>query len=77
LADLINDNVDNDVIVRLDNDTNASDEHMALVLKKAKLDSQSFSQGIGDNQTVTMNFSTQVGSKSQSGIGLFLSGDKK
>ncbi len=74
LADMINDNVDNDVVVRLDDDTDAA-EHMAVVLKKAKLDSQSFSQGIGDNQTVTLNFSTQVGSKTQTDRGLFLSGD--
>jgi len=73
LADMLTRNPDQKVIVRLDDDTDAA-EHMAIVMKSAKLDSQNFSMGIGDNQTVTLNWSTQVGSAAQSGIGIFLSG---
>ncbi|MAF26166.1 hypothetical protein CL634_11445 [bacterium] len=75
LADIIDNNEDQQLVVRLDSDGVASTEHMAIIMKKAKLDSQTFSQGIGDNQTVTLNWSAQIGSKTQSGIGLFLSGD--
>lgn len=76
LSDIINNNVDNDVVIGLKETDDATEDHMRVYLRKAKLDSQSFSQGIGDNQTVTLNWSTQVGSKTQSGIGLFLSGNK-
>lgn len=73
LADIIDNNSDQELIVHMkDNDGGA---HMAVVMKKAKLDSQSFSQGIGDNETVSLNWSAQVGSASQTDVGLFLSGD--
>ena len=52
-----------------------SDPHMNIVMKKAKLDSQSFSQGIGDNETVTLNWSAQIGSSGATDVGLFLSGN--
>jgi hypothetical protein len=48
--------------------------HIAVVLKKAKLDSMDFSNTIGDNKSVSMNFSLQVGSKEQDDVGMFLSG---
>ncbi len=51
-------------------------DHIAFRLKGAKLDSQSYSSSIGDNQTVTMNFSSQIGSSTDSTAGLFLSGVK-
>ena len=73
LADIIDNNSDQELIVHMkDNDGGA---HMAVVMKKAKLDRQSFSQGIGDNETVSLNWSAQVGSASQTDVGLFLSGD--
>ena len=75
LADIIDNNVDQRIVVSLDDEV-GTDDHMKIVMKKAKLDSQTFSQGIGDNQTVTLNWSTQIGSSTQSGIGLFLSGKK-
>lgn len=73
LADIVDSNKDQEVIVTLDDEV-GSDDHMKVVMKKAKLDSQTFSQGIGDNQTVSLNWSAQIGSSTQSGIGLFLSG---
>ena len=44
------------------------------ILKGLKLDSQSFSLGLGDNKTVSLSFSTQIGGPEQSGMGLFMSG---
>lgn len=43
-------------------------------LQKAKLDSQEFSSSIGDNKSVTLNFSCQIGGPSQTDRGLFMSG---
>lgn len=47
---------------------------LAYVLKGVKLDSQSFSSAIGDNKTVTMDFSTQIGGPNDSSRGLFIRG---
>lgn len=44
------------------------------ILKGIKLDSQSFSLGMGDNKTVSLSFSSQIGGPEQSGLGLFMSG---
>ena len=44
------------------------------IVKGIKLDSQSFSLGMGDNKTVSLAFSTQIGGPEQSGMGLFMSG---
>ena len=49
---------------------------MAYVLKNAKLDSHAYSSTIGDNKSVTMNFSAQIGSKAQTTKGLMMSGVK-
>ncbi len=72
LTDIVDRNLDQEIVVHLKDGSTA---HMAVVMKKAKLDSQSFSQGIGDNETVTLNWSTQIGSRTQTDVGVFLSGD--
>ena len=51
-----------------------SSNHMRYILKQAKLDGHSYSTSIGDNKTVTLNFSSQIGSSQQTGVGLFMSG---
>mgnify|MGYP001382358610 FL=1 len=38
------------------------------------LDSESFSSAIGDNKTVDLTFSTQIGGPEQEGVGVFISG---
>ena len=43
-------------------------------LKGLKLDSQSFAGGIGDNKSVTLDFTSQIGGPEQSGHGVFMSG---
>ena len=72
LADIVDRNLDQTCIVTMDPDQ--SSDKMQIILKGAKLDSQSISQGIGDNQTVTYSWSAQVGDKNDSSNGLFLSG---
>ena len=43
-------------------------------VKNARLDSESFSSAIGDNQTVDMTFSTQIGGANDTDNGLFMEG---
>ena len=47
---------------------------MVYDLKKIKMDSQSFSSSIGDNKTVTFDFTCQVGGPEQTDVGIFMSG---
>lgn len=47
---------------------------MSYTMKKLKLESQSFSSSIGDNKTVTLDFSCQIGAPEQSDVGVFMSG---
>ena len=80
LADILGANGDKDQEITVNFAIGALGEDnndMAIIMRKAKLDSQSLSQGIGDNQTVTYNWSAQIGSSSQTGVGLFLSGNKQ
>jgi hypothetical protein len=46
---------------------------LQYILKGAKLDSQSFSSAIGDNKSVTLGFSAQIGGPSDLNKGLFIS----
>jgi hypothetical protein len=50
----------------------ASTPALTYTLKGVKLDSQSFSSSIGDNKTVTMDFSAQIGGASDQNNGLFI-----
>lgn len=43
-------------------------------LKGVKLDATQYSMSVGQNKSVTLDFSQQIGSASQQGVGLFLSG---
>ena len=45
-----------------------------FVMQKAVLDSQGFSQGLDDNETIDLVFSTQIGGSNQTDQGLFYSG---
>jgi hypothetical protein len=53
-----------------------STEADAIVIdfKKATLDSESFSSAIGDNKTVDLTFTTQIGGPEESAVGVFFSG---
>jgi hypothetical protein len=82
LANIIDLDTEHDVIVHMKDGVNEpgtgadarSKDHMSFVMKRAKLDSQSFTSTIGDNESVTLTFSAQLGSSGQTDVGLFMSG---
>jgi hypothetical protein len=57
-----------DIVITLKSDTTSE---MVFTLKKAVLDSQSFSQGLDDNETVDLTFSCQIGGSTTTAQGLF------
>ena len=54
----------------------ASETEASLIIdfKGAVLDSESFSSAIGDNKTVDLTFSTQIGGPEDNTVGVFISG---
>ena len=75
LSDVIGDdaNTNFDLAVNL---KSGDTTHIQYLVKNCKLDGQAYSSSIGDNKTVTLNFSSQIGSAQQDNVGLFLSGKK-
>lgn len=69
-----------DLKVRMQNpscvvcEPNSAADAIVVDFKKAVLDSESFSSAIGDNKTVDLTFSTQVGGPEESEVGVFFSG---
>lgn len=55
-------------------DPNSQPDGVVINFKKAVLDSESFSSAIGDNKTVDLTFSTQIGGPEEKGVGVFMSG---
>ncbi|MAR66810.1 MAG: hypothetical protein CL833_06110 [Crocinitomicaceae bacterium] len=55
-------------------DGTAGDTALVFKVKGARLDSESFTSAIGDNETVDMTFSTQVGGSNDTDNGLFMEG---
>ena len=55
-------------------DPNSAPDGIVIDVKKAVLDSESFSSAIGDNKSVDLTFSTQVGGPEAAGVGIFFSG---
>jgi hypothetical protein len=79
IGDIIDCDTNYDARVSLKNtpDCNAptvKDEIIVYDLKRLKLDSQSFSSSVGDNKTVTFDFTCQVGGPEQTDVGVFMSG---
>lgn len=74
LADVVtNDNAKFDLSVTI-NKPGGVGQAMKFSLKGAKLDSQSFSSSIGDNKSVTLEFSSQVGGPTDTANGFFIEG---
>ena len=69
---LESDSTQEDIVIHL---KSGNTNNIAYVLKGSKLDGHSYSNAIGDNKTVTLNFSTQIGSAEQTSVGLFMSGN--
>jgi hypothetical protein len=69
-----------DLKVRMQNpscvvcEPNKAEDAIVIDFRKAVLDSESFSSAIGDNKTVDLTFSTQVGGPEESAVGVFFSG---
>jgi hypothetical protein len=77
LVDVINNDATYDAVVILGapasaNNNLATNEGVGYVLKRLSLDSQEISSSIGANKSVTLNFTTQVGSPQQTDRGLFM-----
>ena len=72
LADIINnDSAKHNLQIKI-NKPNTDTEAISYVLRGAKLDSQDFSSSIGDNKSVTMNWSAQIGGPNDQVGGLFI-----
>jgi len=56
--------------------SNDNSEAVRIDFKNALLDSESFSSSIGDNKTVDLTFSTQIGGPEEAGVGVFFSGSE-
>ena len=79
VADIIDCDTNYDARVTLTNASNCSDpsdkeEIIVYDLKKLKLDNQSYTSTIGDNKTVTFDFTCQIGGPEQTDVGVFMSG---
>jgi len=57
-------------------DPNSNNDAIVINFNKALLDSESFSSAIGDNKTVDLTFSTQIGGPEEQGVGVFFSGSE-
>lgn len=60
------------VSINIAHPTNAAKRAIKYTIKKAKLDSQEFSSSIGDNKSVSLTFSAQIGGPSDTTAGLFI-----
>ena len=47
---------------------------VAYLMRDLKIDSESFTSSIGDNKTVTLDFTCQIGGPEQTNVGVFMSG---
>ena len=54
--------------------TTAGNTKLKVTVKNARLDSETFTNAIGDNQTVDMTFTTQVGGANDTNNGIFMEG---
>jgi len=77
LSDMVNGDDSFDVTINIKKPVAPGDPQPVMaryVVKNAKINSHSYSNGIGDNKTVTMEFAAQIGGPNQTTVGLFMSG---
>jgi hypothetical protein len=83
MLDLLCGNDEKDLTVSMRNpecidcDRGSAPTGIMYTLKGAILESESYSSSIGDNKTVDLTFSTQVGGPTDTGHGVFISGSNK
>lgn len=63
-----------DVTLKVTDRCGGTDNEIVFLLKDAVLDSQNFSLGLDDNETVDLTFSTQIAGVSTTGAGVFCYG---
>ena len=79
IADFINCDTSYDAVIKMKTagDCNVPTDKpvvSAILMRKLKLDSESFTSSIGDNKSVTLDFSNQIGGPEQTDVGIFMSG---
>ena len=79
LNDLVDCEKSYDVLIQLKGITGSACDTVkgdvaSYILKNLKPDSQSYSSSIGDNKTVTLDFSTQIGGPRDTNAGVFFAG---
>jgi len=79
LNDLVDCEKSYDVLIQLKGITGSACDTVkadvaSYILKNVKPDSQSYSSSIGDNKTVTLDFSTQIGGPRDTDAGVFFAG---
>ena len=80
ISDIINCDDEYDAIIKMKDpevcSIAAADKQIVLayLARGLKIDSESFTSSIGDNKSVTLDFSTQIGGPEQKGVGIFMSG---
>lgn len=74
LIQIINNNLDYNVQVKINHPSIANTTVASFELKKCKLDSNSVSSSIGSNASVTLGFSASIGASGVSDRGVFISG---
>ena len=79
IADFINCDDSYDAVIKMKSAGNCNvpaDKPVvaAILMRKLKLDSESFTSSIGDNKSVTLDFSNQIGGPEQTDVGIFMSG---
>ncbi|NBP00106.1 MAG: hypothetical protein EBU90_08235 [Proteobacteria bacterium] len=74
LANVLTNDADYELVLSLKKPDGTGEKALKYTLKKAKLDSQDFSSSIGDNKSVSLQFSTQIGGPNETSVGLFIDG---
>jgi len=80
ISNLINCDSSYDAVIKMKDpslcDVAAADRPIAIayLARDLKIDSESFTSSIGDNKSVTLNFTCQIGGPEQTSVGVFMSG---
>ena len=80
ISDLINCDTAYDAIIKMKDptlcDVAAGERPIAVsyLMRDLKIDSESFTSSIGDNKSVTLDFTCQIGGPEQKDVGVFMSG---
>ena len=82
ISDIINCDDEYDAVIKMkdprctfpDGSTTMNRDIVCFVARGLKIDSESFTSSIGDNKSVTLDFSSQIGGPEQKGVGVFMSG---